>query len=165
MALEFCILTAARTGEVLGMRWEEIDWERRLWTVPAERMKGGVEHEVPLSGRAMALLEQERHYSPGSEYVFTGYKRDRMADKCMVSVLRGLRMVGQNLGPPFKEVTVHGFRSTFKDWAGDQTDFSREHVEECLAHAVGNAVERAYRRKRGLEKRRLIMEAWSAFCG
>jgi integrase len=155
VALELCILTASRTGEVLGMQWSEIDWEKKLWTIPAGRMKGGREHVVPLSDRAMALLEDQRHYSPGSEFVFTGYKRDRMDDKCMISVVKNMKV----------DVTVHGFRSTFRDWAGDETDFAREHVEECLAHDVGNGVERAYRRQNGLDKRRRIMEEWSGFCG
>jgi integrase len=155
VALEFTILTATRTGEVLGMQWSEIDWDNRVWTLPAERTKQGRQHQVPLCNRAMKLLEEQRHYSPGSEYVFTGYKRDRLAEKSMVSVLKNLRV----------DVTVHGFRSTFRDWAGDMTDFAREHVEECLAHSVGNGTERAYRRQNGLEKRRLIMEEWSGFCG
>jgi integrase len=154
MALEFLILTAARSGEVLGMTWDEIDWDQKLWTMPATRTKQGREHVVPLSGRAMELLKLEQQWSPGSEFVFTGYKRSRLAEKAMVWVLKSMN----------REVTVHGFRSTFRDWAGDTTSFAREHIEECLAHAVGNGVERAYRRQNGLDKRRVIMEAWAEYC-
>jgi integrase len=155
--LEFAILTIVRTSEALGMRWSEIDFEKQLWTIPAERMKGGKMHEVPLSDRAIEILKRQRELSPG-EYVFSGYHRSRLADRCLRSVMHYMAKTNQC------ECTVHGFRSTFRDWAGDTTHFAREHIEECLAHQVGNDVERAYRRQRALEKRREIMEAWSSYC-
>ena len=156
LALEFLIVTAARTGEVLGMTWDEIDLDNKLWTLPPHRTKQGREHQVPLCDRAMQILAIQKQYmSPGSPYVFNGYKRTRLAEKTMASVLQSM---GVN-------VTVHGFRSTFRDWAGNETEFPREHVEECLGHLMGNKVERAYRRRPGIEKRRAILEAWEQFCG
>jgi integrase len=136
------------------MTWSEIDWEKRTWTLPAERTKQGREHVVPLSARAIAILERQKEYRSG-EFVFCGYNRTRLADKSMVSVLKAMN--------PF--VTVHGFRSSFRDHCGDQTDFPREHVEGCLGHLVGDAVENAYRRATALQKRREIMEAWAEYCG
>ena len=135
------------------MTWGEIDWDKKLWTVPKERMKGGREHQVPLSERAIEILWQQKQHSP-CEYVFTGNNRTRLADRCMRSVLHHMKV----------DCTVHGFRSVFRDWAGDLTHFQREHVEACLAHRVGNSVELAYRRLDALEKRRLIMEAWARYC-
>jgi integrase len=142
VALELLILTACRTGEVLGMRWDEIDLVQRVWTIPAGRTKKNREHVVPLSDRVIELLKDQQLYSPGSEYVFTGWKRSRMTPKSLWSVLQAMKL----------DVTVHGFRSTFRDWAGDATDFSRESIEECLAHAVGNATERSYRSEHGIGK-------------
>jgi integrase len=153
VALEFTILTAARTSEVLGMEWGEIDWDKKLWTVPKERMKAGKEHIVPLSDMAVDILKRQRELSPG-EYVFTGYNRTRLAARSMRSVL-----LYMGVG-----CTVHGFRSTFRDWCGDKTSFQREHVEGCLAHQVGNSVELAYRRSTALEKRRVILDHWAEYC-
>jgi integrase len=153
--LEFTILTCARTSEVLGMQWSEVDWEKRTWTAPKERMKAGKEHVVPLSNGATEILKRQRELANDSGFVFSGYNREQLAERSLRSVLRYMKM----------SYTVHGFRSTFRDWAGDTTHFAREHVEECLAHAVGNGVERAYRRQSALEKRRDIMEAWAEFCG
>jgi integrase len=155
LALEFTILTCARSGETYGMTWDEVDFEKRLWSIPAPRMKAGKKHEVPLCARAMEILELQRQYANGSGYVFTGHKRGRLADKSMASVLFYMRV----------KTTVHGFRSSFRDWCGDQTSFLREHVEACLAHRVGSAVELAYRRQTALEKRREILQAWSVYCG
>jgi integrase len=153
VALEFTILTCVRTSEALAARWEEIDFDKSIWTVPKERMKGGKEHEVPLSDRAIEILKLQQQHSPG-EYVFTGYNRTRLAERTMRSVLHFMDV----------DCTVHGFRSTFRDWAGDVTQFQREHVEACLAHRVGNDVELAYRRLTALEKRREILKAWAAYC-
>jgi integrase len=154
VALEFTILTCVRTSEALGATWEEIDFEKHLWTVPKERMKTGKDHQVPLSDRAIEVLRQQKRRAPG-EYVFTAYGRKaRLADRCMRSALHHLKA----------DCTVHGFRSTFRDWCGDTTLFTREHVEACLAHRVGNSVEQAYRRQTALEKRRVIMDAWAAYC-
>jgi integrase len=154
-ALEFTVLTAARSGEVLGARWSEFDLEARVWTVPASRTKAGREHRVPLSPRAVEMLrgmEQMRV----SEFVFPGAKGGRplSAINTLETVLRRMKV----------DVTVHGFRSAFRDWAGERTTFPREVAEAALAHLVGDAVERAYRRGDALEKRRRLMDAWAAFC-
>jgi integrase len=153
-ALEFAILTAARSGEVLGARWEEIDFEIKVWTVPAERMKGGREHRVPLSDRAMAILA-ELHEVHLSGFVFPGFKRGRpLSDMALEAVLRRAKV----------NVTVHGFRSSLRDWAGDSTGFPRDVVEAALAHAIENKTEAAYRRSDALEKRRELMAVWAAYC-
>jgi integrase len=152
LALEFLILTAGRSGEVLGARWQEIDLEARVWTVPPERMKAGREHRVPLSGRACAILQELKQVQT-SQFVFPAPREgNKLSDMAMEMLLR--RMHVQN-------VTVHGFRSTFRDWCGEATNYPRELAESALAHNVGDAVERAYRRGDALEKRRALMEAWS----
>jgi integrase len=152
--LEFTILTVCRTQEALGAQWSEINWDEKLWTIPAARMKTGDTHEVPLTERVMELLALQKQYSNGSEFIFMGNCRIRVENRVMRSVLQRM---GVN-------VTVHGFRSSFRDWCGDETNFPRERVEACLAHRVGNSVELAYRRLTALEKRREILEAWSRFC-
>jgi integrase len=154
LALEFTILTAARSGEVRGANWSEIDIDRRIWIAPANRMKTAVEHRVPLSGRAMTIIEQMGKVRT-SEYVFPGYREARPLS------LMALRMVLRRMQVP---VTVHGFRSAFRDWCGEVTDFPRELAEAALAHVVGDATERAYRRGDALEKRRKLMEAWASYC-
>jgi integrase len=154
--LEFTILTAARSGEALGATWGEIDLERRLWTVPAIRMKAGAEHVVPLSQAALDLLERLRPKTDiASDPIFavSGAKRSNMA---MAMLLR--RMGHGN-------ITVHGFRSTFRDWAGDATEHPREVVEQALAHTISNKAERAYRRGTAIERRRPLMEQWAAYLG
>ena len=153
-ALEFTILTAARSGETLNATWSEIDLQRRVWTVPADRMKAGREHRVPLSEAAMALLQPLLELRDG-DLIFPGQKRGRP-----LSVM-AMEMVLRRMETP---VTVHGFRSSFRDWAGEETDFAREIAEAALAHVVGDATERAYRRGDALERRRKLMEAWAAFC-
>lgn len=152
VALEFCILNASRPGEVRGMQWSEV--EDQVWTVPAERMKARKEHRIPLSARAMELLTRQKEYSNGSPFVFTGYNGISLDDTSMRKFLRGM-------GVPF---TVHGFRTTFRTWAAEQTDFDFYAVEMCLAHSVGNAVTRAYLRGDALAKRRIIMDTWAEFC-
>jgi integrase len=153
-ALEFAILTAGRSGEVLGARWEEIELEGKVWTVPAARMKAGKEHRVPLSDRAMAIL-QELHQARVSEFVFPGFKPGRpLSRMALEAVLRRAKV----------DVTTHGFRSSFRDWAGDSTPFPRDVVEAALAHAIENKTEAAYRRSDALEKRRRLMAAWAMFC-
>jgi integrase len=152
--LEFTILTAARSGEALGATWGEVDIERLLWTVPPVRMKAGVEHTVPLSGVAVELLRTLRPAEPKpGDRIFTvaGAARSNMA----MSML--LRRMGRG------DVTVHGFRSTFRDWAGDRTSFPREIVEHALAHTIQNKAERAYRRGTALERRRELMNAYADF--
>ena len=153
-ALEFLILTASRSGEVLGATWDEIDFDAAIWTVPAERMKAGKEHRVPLVPAAMAILER-LYPLRESAYVFPGQKaHSPLSNMAMHMLLRRMK---------HEHVTVHGFRSTFRDWVGDKTQFAREVAEGCLAHEVGNAVERAYRRGDGLEKRRALMSLWSDY--
>ena len=153
-ALEFAILTAGRTGEVLGARWNEIGFQNKVWTVPPERMKGGREHRVPLSERAMSIINQ-LHQARMSEFVFPGFKREcPLNNSALEAVLRRAQA----------SVTVHGFRSSFRDWAGDHTAFARDVVEAALAHAIENKTEAAYRRSDALEKRRKLMTAWAIYC-
>jgi integrase len=154
-ALEFTILTAARSGEVLGARWSEVDLEAKLWTVPAGRMKAGREHRIPLPERAGEILSTLAETKIG-DFVFPGAKRGSP-----LSVM-ALTMVMRRTGAG--NFTVHGFRSAFRDWAGERTNFPREIAEAALAHVVGDETERAYRRGDALEKRRELMSAWAAFC-
>ena len=155
LALEFAILTAARSGEVLGMRWNEVDKAAKVWTVPAARMKAAREHRVPLSARALAVLEEAEKARTG-EFVFPGSRGARpLSVMAMEMVLRRMNL---------DNVTVHGFRSAFRDWAGNETHFAREVAEAALAHVIGDAAERAYRRGDALEKRRALMEAWANYC-
>jgi integrase len=155
-ALEFTILCAARTGEVLGARWDEIDLDRAIWTVPAKRMKGGREHRVPLSGRALEIL-RAMHEVRTSEYVFPGQKKPSrpLGERALQIVLRGMKIEGS---------TVHGFRSSFRDWAGNKTGFPRDLIETALAHVIGDQAEQAYRRSDALAKRAKLMEAWASYC-
>jgi integrase len=153
LALEFLILTAARAGEVMGARWEEIDFDLKLWTVPPVRMKAGREHRVPLTDRALAIPESVKPFQT-SDYVFPGQRANRpLSIMALAMVLRRLKL----------DVTVHGFRSSFRDWAGNETSFPREVAEAALAHTVGDMTERAYRRDDALEKRRQLMDAWANF--
>jgi integrase len=153
-ALEFTILTAARSGEVLGARWDEVKFHVALWTVPAARTKGGREHRIPLSRRAIEILEEMQELRR-SEFVFPGVKSCKpMSVTTMADQLRRLKV----------DATVHGFRSAFRDWAGERTSFPREVAEAALAHLVGDEVERAYRRGDALEKRRQIMNEWESHC-
>lgn len=154
-AVEFQALTAARAGEVRGCRWDEIDLDDALWTVPAARMKMGREHIVPLTRRALEILKERAAVRSG-DLVFEGEKEGApVSDTAMVVALR--RASGDRS-------TINGLRSTFRDFAGDCTDHPREVAEGCLAHAVGDSVERAYRRSSALEKRRALMTEWAAFC-
>jgi integrase len=156
-ALEFLILTAARAGEVLGMTWNEVDLADATWTVPAERMKAGKEHRVPLSARALAILEEMQTHRTGNDaYVFPGGKPRRgLSNTTLLEVLQGM---GRG------DITAHGFRSTFKTWCDEQTNYPHHVVEQALAHTVGSAVERAYRRTDLFEKRRRLMQQWATFC-
>jgi integrase len=154
LALEFTILTAARSGETLGAKWSEMDLQARVWTVPAERMKAGREHRAPLSARAVEILETLVKLRTG-DLVFPGQKLGRpLSVMSMKMLLRRMGIAG---------ATVHGFRSSFRDWAGERTSFPREIAEAALAHTVGDETERAYRRGDALEKRRRLMEAWAKF--
>ena len=153
--LEFLILTASRTGEVRGMTWSEIELEARVWAIPAQRMKAGREHRVPLTQRCVDILQKMLEVKI-SDYVFPGQK-----EKMPLSVM-AFDMLLRRLD--VANFTVHGFRSAFRDWAGDATSFPREIAEAALAHTVGDATERAYRRSDALEKRRALMEAWEEYC-
>lgn len=146
--LRFTILTACRTGEALGARWEEIDLVKKVWTIPAARMKAKREHRVPLTDAAIECLG-----TPGKGLIFPGPKAKGLSAMSMTMLLRRMEM----------DVTVHGFRSSFRDWAGDHTAHPREVIEAALAHSVGDATELAYRRSDALEKRRSLMKDWAAF--
>lgn len=155
-ALEFTILTAARSGETRGMTWAELDLEAKLWTVPATRMKASVEHQVPLSDAAVAILTALKPANAKPDhFVFNAPRGGSFSDMALSQLLKRM---GRG------DITVHGFRSTFRDWAGDKTNFEREVVEMALAHTITSAVERAYRRGRALEKRRELMAAWAEYC-
>jgi integrase len=155
LALEFCILTAARSGEVLGARWPEIDLDGKVWTIPAKRMKAGREHRIPLGESALAILRKVNE-ARVSDYVFPGQRADRP-----LSVM-ALEMVLRRMS--IDDATVHGFRSAFRDWAGNETHFPRELAEHALAHVIGDKAEQAYRRKDALERRRELMDAWARHC-
>jgi len=157
--LEFLILTAARTGEVIGARWNEIDLLDKTWTVPAARMKAHREHRVPLSPRALAILAEmqaARSGDDGNAYVFPGPKPGApLSNMAFLMLLRRMEL---------DDLTVHGFRATFKTWASERTSFQNEIVEAALAHVIGDKVEQAYRRGDLFEKRRKLMEAWTGYC-
>lgn len=150
-ALEFAILTAARSGEVRGATWEEFDLEAKVWTVPATRMKAGKEHRVPLTPAALALIKRQPQVS---EYVFAAPRGGTLSDMALSAVLRRMKV----------DATVHGMRSTFRDWAGETTTFDRETIEHALAHRLKDKAEAAYARGSHFEKRRKLMEAWAKFC-
>jgi integrase len=162
-ALEFLILTAARTSEVVGARPEEI--KGQVWTIPADRMKGKKEHRVSLSGRAVEIIQQMKEHS--SEYLFPGRKPGRpLSNMAMLELMRGMKREG---GEPWSDrhgdpAVPHGFRSTFRDWASEQTGYPREVIEMSLAHTITDKVEAAYRRGDLFEKRRRLMAEWSRFC-
>ncbi len=153
LALEFAILTAARTGEIIGARWDEINLAEKVWAVPASRMKGGREHRVPLSAEALAVLNKVSQGEPG-DFVFAGRKKRPLSNMALLMVLR-------RMGQP--DLTAHGFRSTFRDWAAERTNFQAEVAEAALGHVVGDKLEAAYRRGDFFEKRRRLMEAWGEF--
>lgn len=156
LALEFLILTAARSGEVRGANWSEFDLDAKLWSVPAERMKAGREHVVPLCGRAVEIVKRARELaSPNAGLVFASNRSSDggLSDMAFLQVLRRLKV----------RATAHGFRSSFRDWVSEETDFSGEVAEMALAHSIGSKVEAAYRRGKLLEKRRELMDAWASY--
>ncbi|HSF12106.1 MAG TPA: integrase arm-type DNA-binding domain-containing protein [Erythrobacter sp.] len=153
-ALEFLILTAARSGEVLGAQADEVDLDKKVWTIPAARMKAGREHRVPLSPRAIEIVDAMEALGRGP-YLFPGPKpKSPLSSMAMAMLLRRLEA----------DVTVHGFRSTFRDWASETTGFSHEVCEMALAHTIANKAEAAYRRGDLFDKRRKLMEAWAGYC-
>jgi integrase len=153
-ALEFLILTAARSGEALGARWDEIDLTEKMWVVPAARMKAAKEHKVPLTREAIALLEALPQEAD-NPFIFIGVNRSRLSPNVLGAVL-------QRLGR--SDVTVHGFRSSFRDWAAEQTNFPHEVAEMALAHSVDPQVVKAYKRTTLIERRRQLAEAWARYC-
>ena len=154
-AFEFCILNATRTSETLRMRWDEYDEKAQHWTVPGARMKAGRDHRIPLAKRSQLILAEMQEIRTG-EFVFPGGVRERPLSSMAFLML--LRLLGRD------DITAHGFRSTFRDWAAERTDFPPEVVEMALAHTIGNKVEAAYRRGDLFDKRRQLAEAWAAFC-
>jgi integrase len=153
-ALEFGILTAARSGEVIGARWVEFDLDGAVWTVPAARMKAGKEHRIPLAPRALKIVKDI--VGLNGEFVFPGGKPGRpLSAKALAKALRRMKV---------KNATVHGFRSAFRDWAAECTNFTNEFCEAALAHVIENKAEAAYRRGDLFDKRRKLMEAWAAYC-
>jgi integrase len=154
-ALEFAILTACRSAEVRNARWDEIDVGKAMWIIPAQRMKAGKEHRVPLSDRAVFLLATLQE-TRTSDFVFPGNDSGKpLSERAMAMQLRRMNAA---------DITVHGFRSTFRDWASETTSFPHEVCEQALAHAIGNKTEAAYRRGDLFEKRRKLMDTWAAYC-
>ncbi|WP_304305383.1 site-specific integrase [Pseudacidovorax intermedius] len=151
-ALEFVVLTAARSGEVRGARWSEIDMASKLWVIPAERMKAKREHRVPLSEPAFRLLAEMPRIA---DLIFPGTKSKPLSDMSLTAVMRRMQV----------DAVPHGFRSTFRDWAGDRTEFARDLIEFALAHAIADKTEEAYRRSDGMERRRALMQAWALHIG
>ncbi len=156
LALEFLILTAARTGEIIGAKWAEIDLEKKVWIVPADRMKMGKEHRVPLCSRAIEILTNITSNRNPEEHVFSGWKQNTgLSNNALLALLKKM---GRS------DITAHGFRSTFRDWAAEEAyTFANETIELALAHAIKNKAEAAYRRGDQLERRRELMTAWSEY--
>lgn len=152
LALEFTILTVARTGEVIGATWDEVDLDRAVWTVPADRMKAAKEHRVPLSPRAVEILQQTQKLDRAT--LFPGQRGGQLSGMAMSMLLRRMNI----------DATVHGFRSSFRDWAAECTGYPHEVCEMALAHTIGNKAEAAYRRGDLFEKRRRLMADWADFC-
>ena len=152
LALEFTILTAARTGEVIGAKWDEVDLEKAIWTIPASRMKAGKEHRVPLSPRAVEILGSTQGLR--KEWLFPAAGGGKLSGMAMAMLLRRMKV----------DVTVHGFRSGFRDWCAECTGYAHEVAEMALAHTIDNKVERAYRRGDLFDKRRRLMDEWAEFC-
>lgn len=155
LALQFLVLTAARTGEIIGAKWPEFDLKSKTWIVPADRMKSHREHRVPLSDESIAILEELPRES-GNQHIFLGGRQGRgLSNMSLLMLMKGM--------PEFAEYVPHGLRSSFRDWAGSRTAFPRELAEEALAHVVGDQTERAYRREPAVERRRKLMAAWARF--
>ena len=154
-ALELAILTATRTGEVITAKWREVDLAKAIWTIPATRMKAGHEHRIPLTARAVKILKS-LHELPHNDHVFPSNTRGKP--------LSAMSMTMQLLRMKQHDITVHGFRSTFRDWASEQTSFPHETCEHALAHRISDKAEAAYRRGDQFEKRRKLMEAWAIYC-
>ena len=155
LTLQLCILTATRSGEAIGAKWREFDLEKAVWTIPGERMKAGKEHRVPLSAPALQIIKAMMAENTGSAFVFPGVNPgEPLSDRALHKALRRMGV----------EVTVHGFRSSFKDWCSECTSVANEVSEMALAHRIESGVEKAYRRGDLFEKRRELMNAWARFC-
>ena len=157
LALEFTILTAARSGVVIGATWDEVDLAKAIWTVPADRMKAGKEHRVPLSPRAVEILQEVRPLNKLDQAgapIFPGGRGTKLSGMAMSMLLRRMKV----------DATVHGFRSGFRDWSAESTGYPQEVCEMALAHVIGNKAEAAYRRGDVLEKRRRLMTDWANYC-
>lgn len=173
-ALEFAILTACRSGEVFGALWKEIDFKNKIWIIPKERMKADKEHRVPLSEAAISLLEQlyqETHPQPADDFIFPAPRGGMLSDMSLTMLIKRMHDKKSNedgvgyIDPKQNRViTTHGFRSTFRDWSADKTDYPREVCEHVLAHKLPDEVEAAYLRGAYLEKRKGLMEDWAKFC-
>jgi integrase len=171
--LEFTILTTARTKESIGAKWSEIDFGAKVWTVPPERMKGNREHLVPLSDAAMAVIERMRSLRQ-NDYVFPGDRKGKtLGHTAMLDVIERMNTQREKVGlsrwvdpkEDNEDVVPHGFRSSFRDWVSEETNFAGDLAEAALAHVKGDKVEAAYKRGTMFEKRRKLMEAWAAYCG
>ena len=154
--LAFTILTASRTAEAIGAQWSEIDLVTAVWTIPAARMKAKRDHRVPLSDQAVELLRGLTDKLASKDFVFINGGGKPLSNMAMSELLKGM--------VPQERATVHGFRSTFSDWARDQTSYSRDVIEQCLAHTIEDKSEAAYRRGDALDKRRRLMGEWAKFC-
>lgn len=156
LALEFLILTATRTGEVLNAKWNEFDIENKVWTIPAERMKAGKAHRVPLNARAIEIYDYlSKHRVNESLFPSKRYNKDSMSNMSLIAIMKRM--------PTYSQYVPHGFRSTFRDWAAETTDYPNETVELALAHTIKNKSEAAYRRQDQLEKRSSLMSEWGLF--
>jgi integrase len=169
-ALEFTILTAARTNETIGATWPEINLGAKVWTIPADRMKAERDHRVPLSAAALAILKRMAEFRENA-FVFPGDRRAGLSNMAMLEMVRGMNERRAAAGEPKwidphqgKEIVPHGFRSSFRDWASERTNFPREVAEAALAHIEGDETELAYKRGDLFEKRRRLMDEWARYC-
>ncbi len=169
LALEFTILTAVRSGETIDAVWDEVDMKNATWTIPAERMKAGKEHRIPLSDRAIEILESTK--TRGSSYLFSGSNGGKLSNMAMAMMIRRMHEANVNAGQQGyidskqdRVATVHGFRSSFRDWAAERTGYSHEVCEMALAHVIANQAEAAYRRGDLFDKRRKLMDSWAKYC-
>ena len=170
--LEFAILTACRSGEIFGARWQEIDFKNKVWIIPKERMKAEKEHRVPLSNEALTLLESIKPYTQLQDFIFPAPRNGSMlSDMSLTTLIKRMheqKLKENGLGyidpKQNRVITTHGFRSTFSDWSADKTDYPREVCEHVLAHKLPDEVEAAYLRGGYLEKRKSLMNDWANFC-
>ena len=170
-ALEFAILTACRSGEVFGAKWQEIDFKNKVWTIPKERMKADKEHRVPLSQQVICLLESIQSYTQSNDFIFPAPRGGMLSDMSLTILIKRMhKQIFKENGLGYidlkqnRVITTHGFRSTFRDWSADKTDYPREVCEHVLAHKLPDEVEAAYLRGAYLEKRKSLMTDWAEFC-